>query len=138
LSAIFDTATTILNDVILLGDFNCDRMEPNKPPMDGWDLSDLLDIYNLKNLITSPTRITKTRKTLLDLILTNNKKRILSSGVVDVQISDHSLVFTILRLSAPRLQLRKIYARSYKNFNSDIFLEMSLMMWMINRPILIY
>lgn len=77
----------------------------------------------MKNLITSPTRITKTSKTLLDLILANNKKRILSSGVVDVQISDHSLVFTILRLSAPRLQSRKIYARSYKNFNSDIFLE---------------
>lgn len=113
LSSIFDATTTLSNDVIFLGDFNCDMMEPNKPPMDGWDLCDLLDIYNLKNLITSPTRITKTSKTLLDLILTNNKKRILSSGVVDVQISDHSLVFTILRLSAPRLQSRKIYARKY-------------------------
>ena len=86
---------------------NCDMMEPNKPAMDGRDLCDLLDIYNLKNLIASPTRITKTSKTLLDLILTNNKKRILSSGVVDVQISDHSLVFTILRLSAPRLTIAK-------------------------------
>ena len=121
--AYLDAATTLSNDVIFLGDFNCDMMEPNKPPMDGRDLCDLLDIYNLKNLITSPTRITKTSKTLLDLILTNNKKRILSSGVVDVQISDHSLVFTILRLSAPRLQSRKIYARSYKNFNPNIFLE---------------
>ena len=72
----------------------------------------------MKNLITSTPRITKTSKTLLDLILTNNKKRILSSGVVDVQISDHSLVFTILRL-----QSRKIYARCYKNFNPIIFLE---------------
>ena len=35
----------------------------------------------------------------------------------------HSLAFNILRLSAPRLQSRKIYARSYKNFNPDIFLE---------------
>ena len=123
LSSIFDAATTISNDVILLGDFNCDMIEPNKPPMDGRDLCDLLDIYNLENLIKSPTRITKTSKTLLDLILTNNKKRVLSSGVVDVQISDHFLVFTILRLSAPRLQSRKIYARGYKNFNSDTFLD---------------
>ena len=112
LSSIFDAATTLSNDVIFLGDFNCDMMKPNKPPMDGRDLCDLLDIYNLKNLITSPTRITKTSKTLLDLILTNIKKRILSSGVVDVQISDHSLVFTILRLSAPRLQSRKIGNRT--------------------------
>ena len=123
LSSIFDAATTISNDVILLGDFNCDMIEPNKPPMDGRDLCDLLDIYNLENLIKSPTRITKTSKTLLDVILKNNKKRILSSGVVDVQISDQFLVFTILRLSAPRLQSRKIYARRYKNFNSDTFLE---------------
>jgi len=123
LSAILDAAKTISNDVIFLDDLNCDMMEPNKPPMNGRDLSDLLDIYNLKNTITSPARITKTSKTLLDLILANNKKPILSSGVVDVQISDHSLVFTILRLSAPRLQSRKIYARNYKNFNSDIFFE---------------
>jgi len=74
LSAIFDAVTIILNDVIFLGDFNCDMMELNKPPMDSRDLSDLLHIYNLKSLITSPTRITKTSKTLLDLILTNNKK----------------------------------------------------------------
>ena len=52
-------------------------MELNRPPMDGRDLCDLLDIYDLKNLITSPT-------ISFDLILTNNKKRILSSGVVDV------------------------------------------------------
>ena len=120
LSSIFDAATTISNDVIVLGDFNCDVMEPNKPPMDRRDLSDLLDIYNLENLITSPTRITKSNKTLLDLILTNNKKRILSSGIVDAQISDHSLIFTILRLSAPRLQLRKIYARSHHIFLEDL------------------
>ena len=105
LSSIFDAATMLSNDVIFPGDFNCDMMDPNRPPMDGRDLCDLLDIYNLKNLITSPTRITKTSKTLLDLILTNNKKRILSSGVVDVQISDHSLVFTILRLSDTILRI---------------------------------
>lgn len=58
LSSIFDATTTISNDVIVLGDFNCDLMELNKPPMDRRDLSDLLDIYNLENLITSPTRIT--------------------------------------------------------------------------------
>ena len=58
LSSIFDATTTLSNDVIFLGDFNCDMMEPNKPPMDGWDLCDLLDIYNLKNLITSPMTMT--------------------------------------------------------------------------------
>jgi hypothetical protein len=80
----------------MLGDFNCDLMHPNKPPMDGRDLNDLLDIYNFTNLINSPTRIDKTSDTLLDIILTNNKAKTLLSGVIDVQISDHSLVYTIL------------------------------------------
>ena len=58
-AAIFEAATTISNDTIFLGDFNCDVMEPNRPPMDELDLCDLLDIYNLKKLITSPTRTTE-------------------------------------------------------------------------------
>lgn len=52
--------------------------------MDGRDLCDLLDIYDRKNLITLPTRMTEKTKHNVDLILTNNNKRILSSGVVDV------------------------------------------------------
>ncbi|CAH3148616.1 unnamed protein product, partial [Porites lobata] len=34
---------------------NIPKVKPNKLPMDGRDLCDLLDIYNLKNLITLPT-----------------------------------------------------------------------------------
>ena len=123
LSLIFDTVTTISNDALLLGDFKCDMLDPNKPPLDGRDLCDLLDIYNLENLIMSPTRTTKTCKTLLDRIRANNERGILSSGVVDVQISDHSLVYTILRLSAPRLRSEKVCARSFKNFNADNFIQ---------------
>ena len=58
----------------------------------GRALLDLLDIFNLDCLITEPTRKTKTTETLLDLILTNDKKKVLKSGVVDTQLSDHSLL----------------------------------------------
>ena len=89
--------------------------------MDGRNLNDLLDIYNLANLINSPTRIDKTSETLLDIILTNSKAKVLTSGVIDVQISDHSLVYTILRSSAPRTRSRKIVTRVYKTFNETSF-----------------
>ena len=69
LSILFEAVTEITNDVYILGDFNYDLIHPNKPPMDGRDLNDLLDIYNLANLINSPTRIDKTSETLLDIIL---------------------------------------------------------------------
>lgn len=45
------------------------------------------------------TRVTKSMETLIDLILTNNKRRALQTGVVDTQISDHSLVYTIIRVT---------------------------------------
>ena len=51
-----------------------------------------MEIFGLDCLITKATRKTKTSETLLDLILTSNKKKTLVSDVVDTQISDHSLV----------------------------------------------
>ena len=47
----------------------------------------------------------------------------MTSDVVDTQISDHSLVFTILRLRAPRSRSRKICLRSLKNFHRDKFIQ---------------
>ena len=84
----------------------------------GW-----MDVYHLKNLVTQSTRLTKSTETLIDLILTNNKRRALQTGVVDTQISDHSLVYTIMRVTLPRLRSRKIALRSFKNFDRDKFVE---------------
>ena len=57
------------------------------------------------------------------LILTNDKEKVLTSGVVDTQLSDHSLVYTILRSSAPRTRSRKICFRSLKNFSRENFVH---------------
>ena len=108
LSSIFEEVSMLTETVFYAGDFNADLLDPDKPPMDGRSLLDLLEIFDLNCLITKATRKTKTSETLLDLILTSNKKKTLTSDVVDTQISDHSLVFTILRLKAPRLHSRKI------------------------------
>ena len=49
-----------------------------------------------------------------------NKRTTLTSGAVDTFISDHSLVYTVLRSSAPRLRSRKIFSRSLKTFSNQI------------------
>lgn len=119
LNRLFEVVTTFPNDVICVGDFNSNLLDPK----DSGHLNNLLGVYGLKNLIKLPTRIGKTSSTLLDLILTNNTRRIFSSGVVDAHISDHSLIYTILRTTAPRLRSRKIQLRSLKNFDQDLFLR---------------
>ena len=73
-SAIFEAATTISNDTIFLGNLNCDMIKPNKPPMNGRDLCELMDIYNLKNLIISPTRTTEKTTTISISFLQTTRK----------------------------------------------------------------
>ena len=109
MSALFEAASTLTNTVFYAGDFNADLLAPDKPPKDGRKMLDLLDIYDLYCLINKSTRKTKTSETLLNLILTNNKRTTLTSGVVDTLISDHSIVDTVLRSSAPRLRSRKFF-----------------------------
>ena len=103
-------------------DFKADLLNPDKPTKDGRNLLDLMEIFGLDCLITKATRKMKTSETLLDLILTSNKKKTLVSDVVDTQISDHSLVFTILR-SRARSKIALSYAGSFKNFNRDKFIQ---------------
>ena len=119
LSMLFEVVTTFSNDVVCVGDFNSNLLDPK----DGGHLEDLMEVYGLKNLIKLPTRIGKTSSTLLDLILTNNTRRIFSSGVVNADISDHTLIYAILRATAPRLRSCKIHLRSLKNFDQDLFLH---------------
>ena len=114
LSALFEATSTITNTVFYAGDFIADLSAPDKTPKAGRNLLDLLDIYYLHCLIKKATRKTITSETLLDLILTNNKRTTLTSGVVDTLLSDHSLVYTVLRSSVPPSRSRKMFSRSLK------------------------
>jgi len=109
LSSIFEATIAISRNVYYLGDLNADLLDPDRPPAkDGRTLLDLLDFFDLHCLINKATRKARTSEILLDVILTNNKKTALNSDVVDTQISDHSLVYCILRSRAPILRSRKI------------------------------
>lgn len=110
MSYLFEMFTFLGNNVLFLGDFNCDMIHP-----------DLFVI--LKNLVMQSTRVTKSTEALTDLILTNNKRRLLQTGYLDTQISDHSLVYTIMPVTLLRLRKRKIAFICSKNFDQDKFLE---------------
>ena len=102
LSVLFEAVSSLTKTVFLAGDLNANLLAPDKQHRVSRALLDLLDIFNLDCLIMEPTRKTKTTETMLDLILTNDKRKVLTSGVVDTQLSDHSLVYTVLRSSAQR------------------------------------
>ena len=46
--------------------------------------------------------MTKTSATLIDLVLANNPESISNSGVVNLGISDHSLIFAVKKMMPQR------------------------------------
>ena len=76
-------------DFYLLGDLNCNMLDGSNNHKSS-TLTNILDIYGLSQLISEPTRITPTSRTLIDLCITSSPEKISNSGVVHLAISDHS------------------------------------------------
>ena len=109
--------------IFLLGDLNCDLNVLNtvSRSKNAAKLLSIFDALNLENTITSPTRVTPTCESLIDLIVTSKKELIHSSGVFHLGISDHSLIHASIRLSRKRPPAKIIKTRNYKNFNESNF-----------------
>ena len=70
----------------------------------------------------SPTRITNTTASLLDVILTYcGDDKILDTGVIHLGISDHSLVYLCRKLSIPKAPPKTVLIRHYKNYDVNKF-----------------
>ena len=70
----------------------------------------------------SPTRITKNKSSLLDHVLTNSIERILQSGVIDIGVSNHQLIYCTRKVLHPKSNGHKqINIRSLKNNTTDAF-----------------
>ena len=110
------------SDFVLLGDLNI-NMLPNlkNRSSDKQMLLNLIRIMDLNQLISKPTRISNTTRSLIDIILVNNEHRIVNSGVIPVTLSDHFLVFCVLKAGVVKAQPRIIEYRSYKRFDINAF-----------------
>ena len=95
--SLVDKVDSEQKDFYLLGDLNC-NMYDGSNNHNSSTLTNILDIYGLSQLISEPTRITPTSRTLIDLCITSSPEKISNSGVVHLGISDHSLVFMTLKI----------------------------------------
>jgi len=53
------------------------------------EVQNLLESYNVMNTVRSPTRITPSTESLIEVIITYKDIPILSTAVVDLGLSDH-------------------------------------------------
>ncbi|KAL9966689.1 hypothetical protein ACROYT_G024801 [Oculina patagonica] len=107
--------------ILLIGDLNCDLSDCNKGAKEGQALMDLADVYGLSNLIKVPTRVTADSSSLIDVALTNNTRSFVSSGAFDLGLSDHHLIYTVMRTYSPRSSPRTVTARRFKHYDPELF-----------------
>ena len=119
--SLLDKATSQSDNIICLGDLNCDISNPLDNNNKGRCLLDFCDIYDLDSFTNSPTRISSQRSSCLDVILTNVPGYFRESGILEAGLSDHCLVYTVLNKKLPQPKAEIIQVRSFKNFDEDSF-----------------
>ena len=99
LSQVCNWASLQSNSVVIIGDLNLDRLSPDK--REGKLLLDLEIEQGFTCLISKPTRVerrgTITSHSLIDVLLTNRPELSKQSGNYYPALSDHALIFGIVR-----------------------------------------
>ena len=66
-------------------------------------------LLGLPQIINDATRITETTSSLLDHILTNSEDKICQSGVIDIGISDHQMIYCRRKISRSKSGEKNIH-----------------------------
>lgn len=64
-----------------------------------------------------------TQRPLLICFLQNREHKIVQSGIIHTTLSDHSLVFCVMKGGVPKHPPRKFEYRSFKNYNKTEFIN---------------
>ena len=108
-------------EIIITGDLNCNLLEQTRSQVTS-RLLDVMDIFQLQQHIQTPTRITPTTSSLIDVIITQiGDSKTLESGAIQLGISDHSLVYLCRKISIPKEPPRIIFTRQFKNYQASLF-----------------
>ena len=118
--------TVLLLFVVVTSDLNLNRLRPDKP--EGKLLLDLEVEQGFECLITKPTRIEKRgiiiRESLIHVLLTNRPDSFQLSGNYHPCLSDHDLVYGVLKQKINHNKPKVITFRSYKNFDPEHFKQL--------------
>ena len=114
-----DKVTSVSNNVILMGDFNCNMLTENSFSK---KVIEFCNAMTMTQMIECPTRITPYSKTLIDLILLSDSVNVGgSSGVQTVGFSDHSLVYVVLKGKCHSAIPKVSKFRSFRSFDENAF-----------------
>ena len=126
------------NELYILGDFNIDLLfkgncilnKTHKIKNHFKDFSpeikkynEFCSIYGFKQLINCPTRITYNTFTLIDHILSNTQD-ISQSGVINIAISDHNMIYCTRKILKAKYNKHKEQTfGALRNYSVDIYTQ---------------
>ena len=112
-------------EIIFLGDTNCDLAKKSTDqPLDNnaKHICDIYELFSFRQLIEEPTRVTLGTASIIDHVATC-ARNIVKSGVHEVSLSDHYMVFCIRKYNgAVEKDHKMIKTRKMKNFDKLAFL----------------
>ena len=86
-------------------------------------LSNLANAHDLEQIIDQPTRVTGSSSTLIDLVFSTTIHRITDHGVNDLSLSDHSVVFCVVKVGVTKAFGKTIEYRSYRHYQKNGFIQ---------------
>ena len=123
LNTMLETAHVQSDNVILLGDLNCDYNSKNPDP-ETIKLIETCGAYGMSQLITTPTRITEDCKTTIDHIWTDSSKGLVQDSGTFLGISDHLGIYATLDFKANKApRVKSKMKRSWRNYSEVDFRE---------------
>lgn len=109
-------------ELIILGDLNTDMLKKDSPVFKHF--SSFCKSYALKQIIVDPTRITPKSRTIIDIILVSDTSKTFKSGVLEVGLSDHNMIYVIRKLKRGAIRHHNtLKIRSLKRYSPQIFAE---------------
>ena len=92
-------------------------------------LLDLEKVHGLHWLIPEPTRCTQSSSSLLDSAVTNKLDLFRETGVYNPVISEHCMVYGVVKERAVEQKNKIVQVRSYKKLDVVRLEELSLALW---------
>ena len=113
-------------EILLMGDFNVDYLASNKTQQtcrQRRKLKNFAIVNDLEQLITIPTRVTESSKSAIDLLFVNNNHRIVSCGTIISSISDHFIIFCVIKSGVLKAIPKVLNYRCYKTYDKNAFVN---------------
>ena len=82
-------------EVVLMGDLNC-NFDKDKSLAETRALEALNETYQFVQLIDTPTRVTQSTSSIIDVLQCTKPELFTEYGVITLSISDHFMIFGVL------------------------------------------